>query len=300
MLRILIILFCLAMPSIARAERLAVSDGTVNIEAPEELLRGFLAQANQNDDAKEVKRLVVAVRSIEDKWSRMTDQYRERIARAAIKASKATGVDATLLIAVARQESDFRGLQSLHPRCRDPRYSVCQADCGITQHHIQGNRHWVLKRCRQLAQDFDESFLLSAKEIRHHIDWCGKNARWQQPLQRCVLARYNAGPAYPTPVRCDQRYGGCKETCLVVDWTDPNLERKQLRYSLRQTCLNRCYVAQRKCRARANYWIGVMCFDHGARRGLKATRSCRYVWSLASIPAQYPASESSASPSATK
>lgn len=293
MQKILIMMVCLLVVAApVAAERLSMSDGAVPAA---DTFQGFLAPLTRPDEAEEVKQLVVAVKAIEDRWSRMTDQYRERIARAALKASKATGVDATLLVAVARQESDFQGMQSLHPRCRDPRYDFCQADCGVTQHHVRGPRRWVIKRCTQLAQDFDESFLLSAKEIRHHIDWCQKNAKWQAPIQRCVLARYNAGPFYPTPHRCSQGHATCQQTCMPVDWNDPDMDRKQRHYSLRQACLNRCYVAQRKCRFRANYWIGVLCFDYGARRGLKATRSCRYVWSLAAIPAQYPTSEDSAS-----
>ena len=297
MKHLFVLVVWLMATSVVMARNDIPSDSTGASNQTEPSLAGFVAPATRQDDTKELTQLVLAVEAVEDKWTRMTPAYREKIAKAALKASIATGVDATLLIAVARHESDFQGLQSMSPRCRDPRYATCQADCGVTQHHIYGSRRWVIKQCRQLALDFDESFLLSAKEIRHHIDWCQKNAKWQQPLQRCVLGRYNAGPYYPTPLRCDQRYADCRQYCPKVDWTHADLDTKQRQYTQQQVCLNRCFVVQRKCRLRANYWIGVMCWEYGARHQLKVTRSCRAVWSLAAIPTHYP---SAATPAASR
>lgn len=254
-------------------------------------LRSFVVPPVRPAPAAELQHLTKAIGAIESAGVKMTAARRLQIARAALKASVATGVDSTLLIAVARTESDFRGLQVVDWRCRSPRYRTCRADCGITQHYISGSRGWVIRRCRKLAEDYDLSFHKSAEELAHHIAWCRKHPRYHKPLERCVLNRYNGGPYYPTPKRCEARLRDCRATCPRLSWVyDPAIteqEDRQYRYQHYQRCRSACTGVQRKCRRRANYWLVVLCFDHGARTGQRAVRSCRSIWKRTDITTRF-------------
>jgi len=209
---------------------------------------------------------------------RMTPQRREMIATAALYAEERTGVDATFLIALARMESDFRGLILVNPACKQRRSNRCWADCGMTQHHVRGNRRYVYRKCNQLKKDPKLSFLKSAQEISRHIIWCTypTHAKYNRPIRRCVLNRYNMGPFYKTAARCKRQYPCSK----IFDRTDMTREAKQKVY-------NRCRPKHRKCRGRAAYWQMVSCFEYGARRKLRSKRNCRYCYSIPQIKRRF-------------
>lgn len=242
-------------------------------------LQLFRAPEVRPNQAKELQRLILAVKSIEDKGVRMTVKRRVRIATAALLASKATGVDASLLIAIARMESDFRGLQVVDWKCRDRRYKRCRADCGITQHYISGPSTWVIKRCKKLARDLNLSFLKSAKELATHIQYCQKRHKWNKPVRRCVLNRYNSGTYYRTARRCTKRWTYCSRfTCPKRSWVyAPDLVKgeKQHRYDIWVKAIRNCNRVKYKCLSRAAYWKKVMCFRYGAVHGIRSRRNCR-------------------------
>ena len=250
-----------------------------------DVLRGFVAPTIHLPQ----EHLVAAVKAIEARGSKLTDKRRQRIANAARTASQTTGVDATLLIAVARMETDFRPLQKTTWQCRDPRFEKCGADCGITQHWIFGGKRWVIRYCKRLANNYTLSFTKSAQEIAHHITWCKKNAGRHAPLKRCVLNRYNSGTFYLTPRRCNRRYRYCLKGCPRAKRTkDLHLTKPEQQHRLEQylRCRARCRHTKHKCRARAAYWQKVMCFDYGARNRKRATANCRRSY-LFSTPAKF-------------
>lgn len=264
-------------------------------------LQLFVTPTVRPKEEVELKRLVRAVKAIEDKGVRMTKKRRLRIAKAALKTSKQYGVDATLLIAVARMESDFRGLQVVSWKCRSRRFSHCVADCGITQHYISGRKKWVIHYCRRLANNYTLSFSKSAKELAHHIKWCNKRAksRWHKPLRRCVLNRYNSGTFYRTARRCSRRWSYCMRwNTPKLSWVyEKGITKIDRRYRQRQYVqrASACTRVKYKCLRRAAYWKTVMCFDYGARNGIRAKRSCRRMgrcvnrrcrrrWDLRDIP----------------
>jgi len=214
-------------------------------------------------------RLAVGAESIRDRGLPMTTSYKIRLAKAAYAAYKKTGVDPFLMLAIGRMESDFRPLIMLSAQCQGStpwhKKQFCTGDCGITQHHVYGYWKYVVPLCRRLQHDFTMSFLKSAKEIAHHIDWCKKihndNQHW-----RCVLNRYNQGPMYRTIQRCKRPY----------------------------------YASRRwKCVARAIYWKKVLCFKYGAvhqkspvvmRKNRTRIDQCRYFyhrWKVTDIPRLY-------------
>ena len=265
MLRFIPILLAIFFAGTANAEtgvlNVPVGGGGILLIHTKDVLQGFVAPKVRSP--QELKHLVAAVRAIEARGSKLTDKRRWRIAKAALKASQTTGVDATLLIAVARMETDFRPLQKTTWQCHDPHLEKCGADCGISQHWIYGGKRWVIRYCKRLANNFELSFTKSAQEIAQHIIWCKKKASWHTPLERCVLNRYNSGPFYLTPRRCNRRYRRCLTTCpklMNVEWLQ---------------CHRRCYQTTRKCRSRSTYWRQVMCFEFGARNHKRAKANCR-------------------------
>ena len=247
-------------------------------------LQKFVSPVERPTTEKELAHLVGAIKAIETRNARwLTPKRRMQIAKAALAASQATGVDSTLLIAIARVESDFRRLQSVHPKCymRGQRY--CMADCGITQHWINGKRSWVLRQCKRVANDYNLSFMGSAKELARHIEWCKAHPKYHQPMQRCVLNRYNGGPAYKTAASCSRRWKtSCPKMCPDFDPARPNES-----YAARTQCRKRCAKSYRRCWGRSAYWKKVLCFEHGARTGVKARHSCRYIRTLKSIPTYF-------------
>lgn len=251
-------------------------------------LQTFVAPTKRPTEAKELRQLVSAIKAIEDKGVRMTDRRRLKIAKAALAASKLTGVDATLMVAIGRMESDFRPLQVIGWGCKGGP-GRCIADCGITQHNITGNPKYVKRQCRKLAYNYRLSFKKSAQEIASHIRFCRKRAKRNQPLRRCVLNRYNGGTFYLTDRRCSSRWRYCKKSCPTVQWNSQDLTKaeKEHQYKRRKQCQNRCYRVKRKCQYRARYWVKVLCFDFGARNGVRARRSCRRIWSVRDIATKH-------------
>lgn len=249
------------------------------VDSVSRALQLFRAPAVRPPATKELQRLVLAVKSIEDSGVRMTAKRRLRIATAALRASVATGVDASLLIAIARMESDFRGLKVVDWKCRDRRYSRCRADCGITQHYISGPSAWVIRRCNQLARNYGLSFLKSARELAHHLQYCQKRHKWNKPVRRCVLNRYNSGTYYRTARRCTKRWTYCSRfMCPKRSWVyQVGLVKaeKQHRYSIWVKAIRNCNRVKYRCLSRAAYWKKVMCFRYGAAHGVKSKRNCR-------------------------
>jgi len=272
MLRLLPILLAVIFASTASAETgglnvpVAGGAGGDVARVVKDALRGFVAPVVRHP--QELKQLVAAIKAIETRGGKMTDARRLRIASAAQKASKTTGVDATLLLAVARMETDFSPLQKTTWQCRDPRFDRCGADCGITQHWIYGGKHWVLRYCKRLANNYTLSFTKSAQELAHHITWCKKNAENHAPLKRCVLNRYNSGTFYLTPGRCNRRYRHCLTGC-------PKAANTAYVAGLLDRCQRRCYRTRRKCAGRSTYWKQVLCFEYGARNHKRALANCR-------------------------
>jgi hypothetical protein len=237
-------------------------------------LRGIVAVQSQLTEKERIAQLVRSIDAISAKGYRFSQRYKERIARAALAAEKATGVDATLMIAVARVESDFRGLTQVSPRCLMPGVQSCHADCGITQHYISGSRRWVIKRCNKLAKNYHLAFLKSAKELARHIKWCKAHPKYHQPLRRCILNRYNSGTFYKTWRRCKRRWKRIK-----IQRNETYVEFVERR--------RRWQRGRRRCYGRAAYWKKVLCFDFGARNFIRAKHSCRRCHKLNQIATRF-------------
>jgi len=234
-----------------------------------------------------IKELAKSVKAVEDPNNakrstyyrhRMTPKRRIMIAKAALYAEERTGVDATFLVALARMESDFRGLVMINSACKHGRSNRCWADCGMTQHHVRGGRRYVFSKCNQLKKDHKLAFLKSAQEISRHIVWCTTpvHAKYHRPIRRCILNRYNMGPFYKTASRCKRQYN-CG---AIYNRTDMSKEEKNTVYS-------RCRPKHRKCRGRAAYWQMVSCFEYGARRQIQSKRNCRYCYNISQIKRRF-------------
>ena len=215
-------------------------------------------------DASVIEQLALGVKALEMKGLALSPARRTAIATAALTASKATGVDPFLLVALARMESDFVAVARTAYNCKLTPKFICSADCGITQHHVTGKGTWVIKYCNTLQRDMTLSFTKSAEEIAHHIEWCQNHSSsgWYSPLEQCVLNRYNQGPYYRRDSDCTVKDG------LGMD---------------RESASN----LRRKCLIRAAYWKRVLCFYHGTRTGAPLQRSCRYCMTTNSIPWYY-------------
>ena len=226
-----------------------------------------------------VKELVESIKAIEDKGLNLTDARRLKIAEAALYAEEQTGVDAVFMLALARMESDFRGLIMLNTHCQHGlRTYNCFADCGMTQHHVRGDLDYVRRFCKRLSRDPKLSFLNSAKEIAHHVRWCSdpKRAHLHQPLRRCVLNRYNQGPFYGRKEQCERQ-----NRCYLMRKGQFSSDNS---YELN---LKDCYARRRKCMARAAYWKKLTCFEYGARNKVSSLRSCRGCHKLSYIATFY-------------
>lgn len=204
------------------------------------------------------------------------------IAEAALNAQEKTGVDATLMIAVGRMESDFRNLVLINPACKFKRRTYnCYADCGMTQHHVRGSLGYVTRECNKLAKSPKYSFLKSAQELARHITWCQlpKHTRYHKPARRCILNRYNMGPFYKRMDRCKRQ-----NRCGLIHIS---------KYSDKETYMyaySDCKKRRRKCVSRAGYWKQVSCFEYGARHQTRSKRTCRKCYRLNQIPTRfYPA-----------
>jgi len=215
-------------------------------------------------DASLIEQLALGVKALEMKGLALSPTRRTAIATAALTASKATGVDPFLLVALARMESDFVAVARTAYQCKLTPKFICSADCGITQHHVNGKGTWVIKYCNVLQRDMVLSFTKSAEELAHHVEWCQNHSSsgWYSPLEQCVLNRYNQGPYYRRDSDCTVKDG------LGMD---------------RENLSN----LRRKCLIRAAYWKRVLCFYHGVRTGAPLQRSCRYCMSVDSIPWYY-------------
>jgi hypothetical protein len=207
---------------------------------------------------------------------------RVKLVVAALKAEKATGVDAVLMLAMGRMESDYRPLQLIDARCgmrtgMGYRRS-CGADCGITQHRLYGGAKYVRRMCKKFAKDYNLVFLKSAQEIARHITYCKKNAKRNNPLRRCILNRYNQGTFYKTLKGCKRSYS-CNWRVRRSLFQD-----KDTWYRAYKDCKKRYY----KCRNIAAYWAKFSCFEYGARNKVKSTRSCRRCFRYKDIHKFYP------------
>lgn len=238
--------------------------------------------------ALRIKELAKSVKAIEDKNQRkrttyyryrMTPKRREMIADAALYAEEQTGVDAVFMLAVARMESDYRGLTLLNRDCKKYKRGRCYADCGMTQHHVRGSYKYVMRQCKKLVKKPRYSFLKSAQEFARHITWCQdpKRGKRYKPVRRCILNRYNMGPAYRTSYNCIRTYPCHKYV------RPPNIGIWPLYYMR----LTTCWRVRRKCRSRAAYWKKLTCFEYGARFLVRSKRTCRWCYKLRQISTKY-------------
>lgn len=226
-----------------------------------------------------LKGLIESIKAIEDKGLRMSDRYRRKIADAALYAEEKTGVDAVFMVALARMESDFRGLTMINAPCKYRRRTYgCYADCGMTQHHVRGGLKYVERMCKKLARNHRYSFLKSAQEIAGHVKYCNdpKNFKWHQPTRRCILNRYNMGTLYKTREKCN-RWNRC-------GYMQPN---RFGNYDSYIWAYKDCKRRRRKCRIRAGYWTKLSCFEYGARHKIRSKRSCRYCYSIPQIATRF-------------
>lgn len=212
-----------------------------------------------------IARLIQAIKALEGRSSYLNARKRLKIATAAYDVSIRLKVDPYLMIALARMESDFKGTPSYSVRCYTYGAVRCQADCGITQHYIIGNRRWVFRYCKKLKRNPKLAFTKSFKEILKHIQYCYKkrNQSWHRPFWRCVLNRYNQGTFYYRNRKCHR--------IKREHW----MTRREWR-KLRGRCFHR-----------ASYWRQVLCFYYGAKTGKKMKRSCRRCYRLTSITRRF-------------
>jgi hypothetical protein len=258
---------------------------------------------------KRVKQLLASLDAIRDKGLYMSPRYRMKIVNAALHAQAKTGVDATLMLAVARMESDFRSLTLINAACKYGRRKVnCYADCGMTQHHVRGSMAYVTKYCAKLKRNIKLSFLKSAQELARHIKWCQlpKHLKRDGNVRRCVLNRYNQGPAYKTYKKCKRWHNPWRGWTRLRRYSGET--RRQHRIRMRKLMKTpdwkRHYRAvmkqQWKCRHRAAYWTKLTCFEYGARSATKSKRSCRRCTSLSQIRTKFyaPAAVKTTSPMA--
>jgi hypothetical protein len=229
----------------------------------------------RNRGAK-LQSIVKSISAVEDREVGLTDADKLVIADAALSAQEQTGVDAIFMVALARMESDFKKVTQVNAWCKAGLQTQgCYADCGMTQHHIRGPAKYVKTRCKQLAENVKEVFLLSATEISSHVSWCLARAHqaWYRPMRQCVLNRYNMGPYYKTADTCRKQYN-CSS--LRVD-----LQRET--YDEFAKILSRCKAQERKCLVKAAYWERVTCFEYGARKQLRSTKNCRWCMNVQHI-----------------
>ncbi len=241
---------------------------------------------------KRVKQLLAGLNAIRDRGLRMSKKRKLQIVEAALYAQSKTGVDAMLMLAVGRMESDFRSLTLINSACKYKRRKVnCHADCGMTQHHVRGSMAYVVRQCTKLKRNLKYVFYKSAQELGRHITWCKgpKNAKKDKRLRRCVLNRYNMGPFYKTKKRCKRWHSPWRGARNLRKYSDES--RREYRSRLRKLLKTPAWKAryrsimkqQWKCRHRAAYWIKVSCFEYGARNATKSLRSCRRCTSLSYI-----------------
>lgn len=210
-----------------------------------------------------IARLVRAIGAIRAPHVPLSMRYKRTLARAALNAQRKTGVNPLLMIAIARVESDFRGIIRPGLAC-NPKYpkSFCWADCGVTQHHVRGTTAYVLRYCKYLRWSPQHSFLKSAQEIAYLQRWCkvkrpytrGRLTLWDKRFDRCVLNQYNGGTYYRRAWKCWRLRGKKRLRCLRI----------------------------------STYWRKVLCFKYGADRGIKSKNDqCRrYKWHWKVTPAE--------------
>jgi hypothetical protein len=134
-------------------------------------LDGFLAL---------VLRLATGILAIQDPRTAVTSDQAMRWAVAAAFHGAAKAVDPFELIAIARNETDFKE-DAVGPDGKD---------CGITQTRVSYSRY----RCRQLRQDAWLAFAEAARELSENQERCTKRAAWD--LSRCRVNSYNSGVHY--------------------------------------------------------------------------------------------------------
>lgn len=262
-----------------------------------ELGRSEAIQEDLEESKRVVRReellpkIILAVRSLEFKGLRLSDEKRKKIAEAAYDVGLKYRIDPYFLVALARMESDFTAKPSFSPTCFMAERTACQADCGITQHALWGGKRYVLGQCKRLSRDHHYAMSKSAAELNKHIAWCKarQGSKWHRPFLRCVLNRYNSGHSYLTEARCTKRKRYCTSTCPKFSWVKDFIdeEDKHYRYKEYASCFSKCSAFQRRCKSRARYWKRLLCFYYGARTQKTLVRSCRYAHSLKNIPWYY-------------
>jgi hypothetical protein len=125
-----------------------------------------------------VLHVAVGVQSISAPYAPVSPERAARYAIAAVKHGERAGVDPFELIALARNETDFReGLRGPDGK-----------DCGLLQTRITVTRY----TCRQLLRSVDLAFQEGARELREYSAAC----RDKPDYDRCRFNRYNSGVRY--------------------------------------------------------------------------------------------------------
>lgn len=127
-----------------------------------------------------VLRLAAGILAIQDPHRKVREGEALRWATAAAFHAKKKGVDPFELIAIARNETDFR------PHLVGPDGK----DCGITQTRVTYSRY----PCRELRRDTWIAFAEAARELAENQRRCLKRAR--HDLKRCRINSYNSGVRY--------------------------------------------------------------------------------------------------------
>jgi hypothetical protein len=125
-----------------------------------------------------VVHVAVGAQSIAAPYAPLPADKAARYAIAAVKHGERAGVDPFELIAIARNETDFReGLRGPDGK-----------DCGLLQTRITITRY----TCRQLLRSADLAFQEGAREMREYNAAC----RAKPDYDRCRFNHYNSGVRY--------------------------------------------------------------------------------------------------------
>lgn len=127
-----------------------------------------------------VLRLATGILAIQDEGKPVSSDDAVRWAMAAAFHGERTGIDPFELIAIARNETDFR-VDAIGPDGKD---------CGMTQTRVTYSRY----RCRELRTDVWLAFAEAARELSENQERCAKHAAGDLP--RCRINSYNSGVHY--------------------------------------------------------------------------------------------------------
>jgi hypothetical protein len=239
-----------------------VGEGTTLSVAAQHLLPTIVAPARLPTEAA----IVTAITKLEAKGSPISPENKARYAKAILAAATTHRIDPYLLVAIARVESDFTNAQRTDYRCKLRNSSFCSQDCGITQQNVAGKPAWVLLKCAQITKSPEASFDAAAEELAKHALVCSQKLHLDKIPERCILQKYNGGPAYRRTEHCKRGHA-----CEALP-----LEHQ-----------GKCKASRRRCMIMATYWTRVLCFAEGARTARTPVKNCRWCWDAERIKDHY-------------